>query len=282
MTTHKTLLMGVLNVTPDSFSDGGKYFQNAKKAVSKIKQMLSEGADIIDIGGESTYPGTQVITVEEEISRVVSIIQAARRELGNKFLISVDTYKGLVAKKALESGANIINSLGGFRFDPQLIETIKKSKCPIIIYDIKDNPKVGIKNATPYQDVIKEVESFFTNQINLGLKNGLKKTQFILDPGIGFGKTLEQNLEIINNLKEFAKFGLPILVGISRKDHLGKILQQELSLKEVPKPSERLEAALAETAICILNGADIIRTHDVLETKKFISVIDRIKIPPRG
>ncbi len=274
MNTKKTQIIGVLNITPDSFSDGGEYFSDVKLAVNRTKQMLTEGADIIDIGGESTRPGSEQVGAEEEIKRVLPVIIDIKKQLPQAKL-SIDTWKSEVAKEAIANGCTIINSLGGFSFDKKLAEVVSKSNTQIIIYHIKGEPKTMQNGEIKYINVIEEIAEFFKEQIAIGFKAGIKKEQFILDPGIGFGKTLEQNLEIIKNLKEFTKFNLPIAVGISRKSHLGKILEQELNL--ITSPTERLEATLAETAIAVLNGASIIRTHDILQTKKFLTILDKLK-----
>lgn len=271
----KTLIMGILNVTPDSFSDGG-LFNNVDTATKHAESMIKDGANIIDVGGESTRPGAQPVSIEEEISRVVPVITAIRKQFNDKFLISIDTNKSQVAQAALDVGADIINSLGGFMFDKELISVAKKHKCPVVIYHIKGEPRTMQQGEIIYKDVINDITEFFNKQINLGLQNGLKKEQFILDPGIGFGKTVEQNIEVIKRLSEFKKLSLPILVGVSRKSHLGIILKEALKLGEIPSLKERIEAALAETAIAVLNGANIIRTHDVLTTKKFLAVIDML------
>ncbi len=270
---HKTTVMGILNITPDSFSDGGEYY-DTQKAVERAKEMIAEGVDIIDIGGESTRPGAEAVTAEEEIKRVVPVIKAIRYDLDSDIQISIDTYKSQVAIAALSAGATIVNSLGGFTFDKKLVDVVKEYDCRIIVYHIKGEPRTMQKGEIVYKDVVGDISEFFKQQIDLGIKNGLRKDQFILDPGIGFGKTVEQNIEIIKRLKEFRSFELPILVGVSRKSHLGKLLQTKLQLKELPYPTERLEASLAEAAVAVLNGASIVRTHDILTTRKFLSVID--------
>jgi len=270
----KTLIMGVLNVTPDSFSDGGLYV-DPQKAVFRAKKMVEEGADIIDVGGESTRPGSEPVSVDEEIKRVTPVIKEIKNTLPN-VLISIDSYKSEVVKEALLKGAEIVNSLGGFLFDERLCLVVKEFDVPIIIYHIKGKPKT-MQQIPTYKDVVKDIIDFFEEQINIGVSKGLKKEQFFIDPGIGFGKTVEQNLEIIKRLTEFKSLGLPIVIGVSRKSHLGKLLQDELKLGTLPSPTERLEASLAETAITVLNGANIVRTHDVLQTKKFLAVLDRLK-----
>lgn len=272
----KTIVMGVLNVTPDSFSDGGLY-NTTDNALRRAEIMLSEGAEIIDIGGESTRPGSSAISEKEELQRVLPVIKSIRKSLGNNFLISIDTYRANIAKQALKEGANLVNSLGGFLFDQEMIQVIKEYGCPIIIYHIRGKPKSMQTREIKYRDVMKDILSFFESQINLGTSKGLEKELFLIDPGIGFGKTVEQNLLILKNLSEFIVLGCPMVIGVSRKSHLGTILKEDLGLADVPSPTERLEASLAETAIAVLNGANIVRTHDILQTKKFLTVIDRIK-----
>ncbi len=272
----KKIVMGVLNVTPDSFSDGGLY-NNIDKALRRTETMLAEGAEIIDIGGESTRPGSSAISEKEELERILPVIKSMRKSFGNNFLISIDTNKANVARQALEEGASLVNSLGGFQFDPNMTQVVKEYGCPIIIYHIRGKPKKMQIGEIKYKDVIKDILSFFEKQIKLGISKGLAKEQFLLDPGIGFGKTVEQNLVILKNLSKFLVLDCPIVIGVSRKSHLGTILKEALELADVPSPADRLEASLAETAIAVLNGAKIVRTHDVLQTKKFLTVIDRIK-----
>lgn len=271
----KTLLMGILNLTPDSFYDGGKYFRDTEKAVARAKQIIDEGAEIIDIGGESTRPGSIGVSAQEELIRVLPVIKAIRKE--TETILSIDTNKAIVAKEALKAGVDVINSLGGFLFDEELADVAARLSCPVILYHIKGEPRTMQEGKICYKDIIEEIIEFFNKQIAYGLQNGMKKEQFFLDPGIGFGKTVMQNVEIIKRLAEFKKLNLPIVIGVSRKSHLGELLQQELHLKQTPGTSKRLEAGLAETAVAVLNGAGIIRTHDVAETKRFLSVLDLFK-----
>lgn len=273
---RKTLLMGILNLTPDSFSDGGEYFRNVEKALGRAKQITEQGADIIDIGGESSRPGSKRITKQEELDRVLPVIRAIRKALP-QIILSIDTYKADVAKEALKAGVDIINSLGGFLFDKELAEVAAHFKCPVILYHIKGEPKTMQEGEISYKDVVEEITAFFQEQIDYGLSNGMAREQFFIDPGIGFGKTVEQNVEIIKRLDEFKKLELPMVIGVSRKSHLGKLLEQELRLKEIPGISDRLEAGLAETAVAVMNGARMVRTHDVAETKRFLSVLDLFK-----
>jgi dihydropteroate synthase len=268
----KTKIMGILNVTPDSFSDGGKY-TNPEKAVARVKQMLDEGADYIDIGGESTRPGSENVTVEEELKRIIPVIKAIRKQLDNSVRLSIDTWKAPVAEEALAAGATAVNSLGGFLFDENLAQVVAKHHCMLIIYHIKGKPKTMQQGEITYTNVCKEIENFFETQIAIGEQYGIKRERFILDPGIGFGKTVEQNIDIIKNLTVFKRFDLPILIGISRKSHLDKILKESLSIKTTPL--NRLEATLAETAVAVYNGATIVRVHDVLQTKKFLAVLEK-------
>jgi dihydropteroate synthase len=274
---NKTLVMGVLNVTPDSFSDGGLYFDDVAKAVARVEQMIEEGADIIDIGGESTRPGSASISPEEELKRIIPIIGAVSSKFGDKIMLSIDTYKSSVAREALQAGAGMINSLGGFTFDNTLADVVAESGCPMVIYHIQGEPRTMQAGSIFYSDVIDDIAVFFQKEIYFGLSKGMKREQFILDPGIGFGKTLEHNLEIIKRLHEFQRLDLPVLIGVSRKSHLGKLLQEKLGLPQMPGASERLEASLAETAVAVLNGASIVRTHDVLPTVKFLTVLDALK-----
>ncbi len=274
---NKTLVMGILNVTPDSFSDGGLYFDDVARAVARVEQMIEEGADIIDIGGESTRPGSASISPEEELKRIVPIIGAVSNKLGDKIMLSIDTYKSSVAREALREGADMINSLGGFTFDNTLADVAAASGCPMVIYHIQGEPRTMQAGSIVYRDVIDDIAVFFQKEIYFGLSKGMKREQFILDPGIGFGKTLEHNLEIIKRLHEFQRLDLPLLIGVSRKSHLGKLLQERLGLPQMPGASERLEASLAETAVAVLKGASIVRTHDVLPTVKFLTVLDALK-----
>jgi dihydropteroate synthase len=270
----RTQLMGILNITPDSFSDGGEYYDNIKMAVAHAKQLVKDGADIIDIGGESTRPGSEHINTNEELRRVLPVISAIKKELPHVKL-SIDTWKHEVADEAMQAGCHMINSLGGFSFDKQLATVVAKYDCPIIMYHIKGNPKSMQHGAIEYTDIIKDITNFFEEQIAIGKEYGVQKEQFILDPGIGFGKTIDQNIEILKTLKVFTKLNLPVALGVSRKSHLGAIIQTELGLKDIPSSTERLEGSLAETAIAVQNGASIIRTHDVIETKKFLAVLER-------
>jgi dihydropteroate synthase len=262
----KTYIMGVLNVTPDSFSDGGLFFSE-KKAIEHALRLIEDGADIIDIGGESTRPGSEPVSVEEEIRRTIPVIKAISREI--KVPISIDTYKSEVAKHALDAGASIVNDISGLRFDPEMPKVVSEYKVPVIIMHIKGRPKDMQQNPV-YEALIPEIMDYLRISIRLANKFGIPDDKIIIDPGIGFGKTFEHNLEIIKNLKEFTLLGKPIAVGVSRKAFIGKILG------DVP-PSERLEGTAAAVAISIFNGANIVRVHDVKEMARVAKVADAIK-----
>jgi len=271
----KTAVMGILNITPDSFSDGGSYYKKLDVAVERAYQMLSEGADIIDIGGESTRPGAKPISVEEELERVIPVIKEIRKQLGSNFLISIDTYKSEVARQALEEGADIVNDISAMSFDKNMAEVVAQYDCPIILNHTKGRPE-NMQKDIYYDDVMVEIIQFLKQQIDYGIKKGIKPDRFIVDPGIGFGKKIEHNVEIIKRLKELKILGYPILIGISRKSFIGKILENLLGNREY-LPKERLNGALAATSVAVFNGAHIVRTHDVKETVEFLTILDTIR-----
>ncbi len=263
-TNRNTLIMGILNVTPDSFSDGGKFIQLGK-ALSQVQYMENNGADIIDIGGESTRPGAVAVSLEEEINRTIPVIEAIRKI--SNISISIDTYKSEVAEKALLAGADIINDISGLTFDSRMIKIVKKFDVPVVLMHIKGTPRNMQTNPT-YIDVIKELIIFFSFQIQKALDFGIKKEQIIIDPGIGFGKQLNDNFILIQRLKEFSELGFPILIGPSRKSFIGLTL-------DVPS-EDRLEGTLASVSASILNGASIVRVHDVKEVKRAVVITDKI------
>ena len=263
-TRRSTLIMGILNVTPDSFSDGGKYI-HLSKALSQAQSMEKNGADIIDIGGESTRPGAVPVSLEDEINRTIPVIEAIRKN--SNISISIDTYKSEVAEKALLAGADIINDISGLTFDSRMIEIVKKFDVPVVLMHIKGTPRNMQTNPT-YIDVIKELMIFFSFQIQKALDFGIKKKQIIIDPGIGFGKQLNDNFILIQRLKEFSELGFPILIGPSRKSFIGLTL-------DVPS-EDRLEGTLASVSASILNGASIVRVHDVKEVKRAVVITDKI------
>ena len=259
--------MGVLNLTPDSFSDSGKYFGkkvSVIKAVEDAVRMEKDGADFIDVGGESTRPGAVKISVDEELERVLPVICMLRKRI--KIPISIDTYKSKVAEEALKSGAEIINDISGFRFDKKMAETAARRRATVVLMHIKGTPK-DMQINPAYGDVVKEVYQYLFESIQIAKDAGLR--QIIIDPGIGFGKTLEHNIELITELKKIKKLGYPILIGTSRKSFIDRIH---------PTPvEERLEGTIAANVVSILNGANIIRVHDVLENVRAAKVADRLK-----
>ena len=263
-TNRNPLIMGILNVTPDSFSDGGKFI-HLDKALSQAQYMEKNGADIIDIGGESTRPGAISVSVKEEINRTIPVIEEIRKF--SNISISIDTYKSEVAEKALLAGADFINDISGFTFDSRMMEIVKKFDVPVVLMHIKGTPQDMQTNPT-YIDVIKDLLEFFSFQINKALDFGIKKVQIIIDPGIGFGKQLNDNFILIRRLKEFSELGFPILIGPSRKSFIGLTL-------DVPS-EDRLEGTLAAVSAGILNGASIVRVHDVKEVKRTVIITDKI------
>ena len=259
---NKTLIIGILNVTPDSFYDG-KLFFNPDKAIEHAKQMVKDGADIIDIGGESSRPGSEPVSEDEELRRVSQIIKKLKDEI--KVPISIDTYKPKVAEECIKLGASIINDINGLR-NEEMIKVAAKYKVPVIIMHMKGNPKTMQKNPE-YEDVVKEIKQFLAQQIKKAKKAGIN--DIIIDPGIGFGKTTEHNLEILKNLNKFKELNCPILVGPSRKSFIGNITGLPVN--------ERLEGTIAAISIAIMNGANIVRVHDVKECKRAVMVADAIK-----
>jgi dihydropteroate synthase len=258
--------MGILNVTPDSFSDGGLFF-NAESAVKQALRMQEDGADIIDIGGESTRPGAEKITIKEEIRRIVPVIEALAKEV--LVPISVDTYKSAVAEAAISAGASIINDISGLRFDAEMPGIAARHRVPVVIMHIKGTPKNMQQNPL-YSALIPEIMDYLYGCIEIAREAGIPDNMIIIDPGIGFGKTVDHNLEIIRRLKEFEGFEKPILLGPSRKSFIGKILGG------LPV-TERLEGTTAAAAIGIFNGASIIRAHDVKEMVRAARIADAIK-----
>ena len=262
--SSRTYLMGVLNVTPDSFSDRGRFLKLEDAIRCGIK-MAEEGADIIDVGGESTRPGSDPATIEEELSRVIPVIEALSKEID--IPISIDTYKSEVAKKALEAGAEMINDISALRFDPEMKEVAAEYQVPIVLMHIKGTPK-NMQENPYYEDVINEIIEYLRESIQLAKEAKVQEENIIIDPGIGFGKRLDDNLNILKNLKSLSILNLPILVGPSRKSFIGKVLDLPVE--------ERLEGSLGALAVSIMNGANIVRVHDVKESKRVVSVVDAI------
>jgi dihydropteroate synthase len=243
-------VMGILNVTPDSFSDGGKYL-NPEIAAEHGIEMIDEGADFIDIGGESSRPGAEPISAQEEISRIIPVIQNILLERPNA-IISIDTNKNLVATEALQFGASIINDISGLSHDQKILETVKKFNASLVIMHMLGNPKTMQKNPE-YENVVEEVYDFIRCQCDLAAASDVRN--IFIDPGIGFGKTVQHNMELIQRLEDFKSLGYPILIGVSRKSFLGKLLDTDIDERDVP-------TSIVES-LSIKNGARIIRTHNV-------------------
>jgi dihydropteroate synthase len=262
----KTLLMGVLNVTPDSFSDGGLFFDK-EKAVARGLKMADEGADMIDIGGESTRPGSKPLELDEELRRVIPVIEslAARVEAP----ISIDTYKSSVAGRAIDAGAQVINDISGLNFDPDLARIAAGAEAPLILMHIRGIPET-MQRDVRYGSLFSEILHSLKRSVEKAEAAGVAPGQIIVDPGIGFGKNLEDNLLLIRNLSEFSVLGKPILLGTSRKSFIGKLLGGA-------DAAERLEGTLASTVIGIMNGAHIVRCHDVRQAKRAITIADAIR-----
>jgi dihydropteroate synthase len=257
--------MGILNVTPDSFYDGGRRPAPCK-AIADAVALAEAGADIIDIGGESTRPGSKPVSAENELERVLPIFHGLRREVDVP--ISIDTYKSRVARAALDAGADIVNDISALRFDPEMISLVAAERVPVVLMHMQGKPQT--MQADPrYDDVVQEVKQFLIEQMQQALSQGIEPANIVLDPGIGFGKTLEHNLALLRELSELASVGQPLLVGASRKGFVGKILGVEAD--------ERLEGSLAAAVAAALAGANIIRTHDVKETRCALRVADALR-----
>jgi dihydropteroate synthase len=253
----RTYIMGILNVTPDSFSDGGRY-NDMSEAINQAKKMVAEGADIIDIGGESTRPGHKNVSEEEEIKRVIPVVEALSKLI--KVPISVDTYKGRVAELALEAGAAMINDVWGFKKDPSIARVTAKYNVPCCLMHNRDNKNYN----NLIQDILKDLEE----SIEVALKAGVKSENIILDPGIGFAKSYKDNLKTMRSLEKLNSLGYPLLLGTSRKSMVGFALDLPVG--------ERLEGTLATTAIGIMKGCQFIRVHDIKENKKVCAMTDAI------
>lgn len=263
----RTYIMGILNVTPDSFYDGGRY-NEMEKAIERAKEMEKEGVDIIDIGGESTRPFSKPVDEKEEMKRVIPIIEALKNEV--KVPLSIDTYKPRVAEKAIEKGADMLNDVFALRKEG-MVEVAKEYDIPICIMHMRGEPK-NMQINPHYEDVVEEIYEFLKERIEFAIRKGIDENKIIIDPGIGFGKRtgkgIEDNCEIIARLRELKSLGRPILIGISRKTFIGNITKTSVE--------ERLEGSLGAEAVAIANGADILRCHDILATKRMAMVVDEI------
>lgn len=261
----RTHIMGILNVTPDSFSDGGQYAEQGA-ALEHAREMVSQGADILDIGGESTRPGADPLTEEEELRRIIPIIERLSSE--HRGPISVDTYKSSVAKKALQAGASIVNDISGLRFSPDMARVVADHGAAVVLMHIKGTPRDMQVNPV-YGDLIGEIMDYLDESAAIALKAGVGRDRIMIDPGIGFGKTLEHNLTILERLDEFRALGFPIVLGTSRKRFIGTIL-------DIAEPKDRIEGSAATIALGIQRGARIVRVHDVGYMAKVARMTDAI------
>ena len=262
-TSDRPLIMGILNVTPDSFSDGGR-FTDLDAAIHHGKQMIDEGADIIDIGGESTRPGSQRVSADEQIARVVHIIEAISETIPDHVAISIDTTRSDVAEAALAAGAAIVNDVSGGNDDPGIIELCADKQCPYIIMHMQGTPETMQDNPS-YDDVVADIEQFLTTRAEQCIEKGIAKEHLCIDPGIGFGKTYQHNLVLLNNLDKYVATGFPVLLGTSRKRFMGTICT-------VNAPEELVGATTATTTMGVLAGVKIFRVHDVKPNRQAADV----------
>lgn len=260
----KVAVMGILNLTPDSFYDGGRY-RTEKEILKRVEQMIEEGADIIDIGGESTRPGSDRVSVEEELRRTIPYLRKIRDLFD--IPLSIDTYKAKVAKEAIEAGAEMVNDISGLRFDPEMAEVISSKNASVVLMHIKGTPK-NMQDNPFYESLMDEIISYLRKSLEIALKAGIDFDRIVIDPGIGFGKTVEHNLFILKNLEELRILRRPILIGVSRKSFIGKVLNLPVE--------ERLFGSLAATSVAVMNGARIVRCHDVRETRQVVDLVDAI------
>ena len=268
-----TQIMGILNVTPDSFSDGGKFF-TLDDAVAQGQKLVADGADILDIGGESTRPFSDVITAEEEIRRVVPVIEKLAKFVS--IPISIDTTKASVARQAIEAGACMINDVTALRFDPEMADVAAEYAVPVILMHMLATPK-SMQISPAYDDLIEEIKAFLKNAIDHAQNKGISRSKLIIDPGIGFGKTVEHNLLLIKHLHEFKTLDVPILIGPSRKAFIRNILKDKTVEDINPDLSVVETGTQAAVAAAVLNGAHIVRAHNVANTRATLKIVDAVK-----
>ena len=274
--TERVLIMGILNVTPDSFSDGGQFF-SLDAALAQAEKMIAEGADIIDVGGESTRPGGEPVSFDEEIKRVVPVIEALSRRFDTP--LSVDTTKSEVARAALDAGAAVVNDVSALRFDFYIADAVARAGAGLVLMHSRGTPAT-MHRLPPVAEIMEEVVSSLRASVRMAERRGVKHESIVIDPGIGFGKSQEQNLELIARLDELiAAFpDYPLLIGTSRKSFIGRILADSSG---TPAPaSERLYGTLATIAISVLKGAHIVRVHDVKATRDAVRIADLIRVRP--
>ena len=268
---ERTYLMGILNVTPDSFSDGGQ-FNTQSAAITQAKLMVEAGADIVDIGGQSTRPGAAQIPLEEELKRTIPVIEAVRSQLNVP--VSIDTTKAAVAQAAVEAGADLVNDISGGTYDDRLLPVVAQLGVPIVLMHIRGTPQT-MQKQTDYKDLVGEITQFLERQIEAALRAGVRRSHVIIDPGIGFAKTYEQSLELLRRLEEFRSLAVPILVGPSRKSFIGQVINQS-------DPKLRVWGTAAACCGAIAQKADILRVHDVAQMRDVCRVADAIWRGYRG
>jgi dihydropteroate synthase len=274
----RTCIMGIVNVTPDSFSDGGKFFTH-DAAVAQGEKMAEQGADIIDIGGESTRPFSDEVTEKEELRRVIPVIEALAKRVS--IPISIDTAKAVVARRAIEAGATIINDVSSFRVDPDMPGVAVEYGVPVILMHMLGSPKI-MQVSPVYDDVIKDIKAFLKDARDRAEKAGIPRSKIIIDPGIGFGKTVEHNLCIIQRLRDFSTLKVPVLIGPSRKAFIRNILKDDADQDIDPARPDVEIGTQAAIAASILNGAHIVRVHNVGNTYATVNIIDSIKNARNG
>ncbi len=267
---ERPLIMGVLNITTDSFSDGGKFI-DPEKALDQAYYLAESGADILDVGGESSRPGAESIPIEEEIKRVIPVIKKAAKKI--KIPISVDTVKSEVAERAFNAGASILNDISALRMDEKMAALVAGNNAYVILMHMRGIP-ADMQDNTEYDDIIGEIYEFLNNSALKAIEKGIGEDKIIVDPGIGFGKSAEGNFVILKNLDKFLELGYPVMVGASRKSFIGKALAVDTD--------RRLEGSIAAACYAVMNGADIIRAHDVIETRRAITIIERISAADRA
>ncbi len=262
---ERTRVMGILNVTPDSFSDGGD-FSDLSTAMDRALEMVEQGADIIDLGGESTRPGAEPVSAEEEIRRTVPLIEKLRAQ--SEVFISIDTMKAEVAERALDAGADIINDISAFEGDDQMAGVAAQTRAGVVLMHMKGSPQT-MQDNPDYGNVVREVGTYLKSRIDFAVARNVEHDRIVVDPGIGFGKTVEHNLQLLRGLPELAECGCPVLVGASRKNFIGQILDRD-------NPTERLAGSLGVAAWAVMRGVHILRVHDVIDTCDVCRLVDTL------
>jgi dihydropteroate synthase len=260
----RVLIAGIVNVTPDSFSDGGRYL-DPEAAVDHAAAMVEQGADLIDIGGESSRPGSEPVGTDEELRRVMPVVRAVCRKV--PVPVSVDTIKAAVARQALDAGAVIVNDISALRFDPEMAQVVARAGAGLVLMHMQGTPKT-MQQAPSYRDVVAEVRDFFRERLAAAARAGIAAEQILLDPGIGFGKNLEHNLKLIDRLDRFVELGRPLMIGPSRKAFIGQVLERAVS--------ERLMGTAAVVAVALLRGARVVRVHDVAPIRDVVRMVEAI------